>query len=98
MTDGREDKGGWSGDQWAAEKGPDASEPRSRTWASEEYVGDQGEGRPAASRVDADPTPDGTISGNRHGSGESHWAGPGPDATSEPTEPVHEGVDRGDDR
>ena len=98
MTEGREDKGGWTGDQWAAEKGSDVSEPRSSTWASEEYVGDQGDGRPATSRVDADPTPDGTISGNRHGSGESHWAGPGPDTTGKARDTEDENLDPDDDR
>ena len=44
-------------------------------WVKTEWVGDQGEGAPAPVDPDTMPEGDRTISGNRHGSGEQHWAG-----------------------
>jgi len=79
MTDDTRRSDGWTGEDWAGETGKDTTDAATAAttdeWNKTEYVGDQGKGAPAP--VDPDTMPEGetTLSGNRHASGESHWAG-----------------------
>ena len=88
MTDDTRRSDDWTGEEWAGETGdrqPEADTKKTADtaaeWNKSEYVGDRGHGAPDT--VDPDTMPEGanSLSGDRHGSGESHWAGD----TSEPT-------------
>ena len=54
-------------------------------WNKEQYVGDHGDGAPAPQDPDTMPEGETSISGNRHTSGEEHWApGEPADQTTDP--------------
>ena len=82
MTDDTRRSDDWTGEDWAGETGDRRTDADTKAtadttaeWNKSEYVGDRGEGAPAP--VDPDTMPEGetALSGNRHASGESHWAG-----------------------
>jgi hypothetical protein len=85
MTDETKREGDWTGDEWAGDETARQGDPvandteqtaaGSDRWNKTEWVGDQGHGAPAP--VDPDEMAEGetSISGNRHASGEQHWAG-----------------------
>ena len=82
MTDDTRRPDDWTGEEWAGDTGDrrtdaDTEQPAATSdrWNKSEAVGDRGHGAPAP--VDPDTMPEGenALSGNRHGSGESHWAG-----------------------
>ena len=82
MTDDTRRSDDWTGEDWAGETGDRPTDADTTPeWNKSEYVGDRGAGAPAP--VDPDAMPEGSneLSGDRHGSGESHWAGD----TAEPT-------------
>ena len=86
MTDDTRRSDDWTGKDWAGETGErstdaDATAPTTDEWNKSEYVGDQGQGAPAPVDPDAMAEGSNALSGDRHGSGESHWAGD----DSEPT-------------
>ncbi len=82
MTDETRRPDDWTGEEWAGETGDrrtdvdtKATADTTAEWNKSEYVGDRGDGAPAP--IDPDVMPEGSnkLSGDRHGAGESHWAG-----------------------
>jgi hypothetical protein len=87
--------GDWTGDEWKGDETAGASTPitptaddpaetaaRTEHWNKNQYVGDHGDGAPAPQDPDTMPEGETSISGNRHTSGEAHWA---PGETADPT-------------
>jgi hypothetical protein len=64
----------WDRTNWAGSVSDKPATPDDKRWNKTEWVGNHGEGMPAP--VDPAQMPEGetSISGNRHGSGEQHWA------------------------
>ena len=85
MTD-TERTGDWKGKEWAGEQPTHtADDPQGEHWNKEQYVGDHGDGAPAPQDPDTMPEGETSISGNRHTSGEEHWApGEPADQTTDP--------------
>ena len=82
MTD-TERTGDWKGKDWAGDEPTRPSDDaQGEHWNKEQYVGDHGDGAPLPQDPDTMPEGETSISGNRHTSGEEHWA-PG-----EPGEPA----------
>ena len=77
----------WKGEEWAGEdatRTPEATP--AEHWNKSQYVGDTGSGTPAPQDPATMPEGETAISGNRHTSGEEHWA-PGEPSTTHDTTP-----------
>lgn len=64
----------WDRTEWAGSVTDKPGDAETPTWNKTEWVGDQGEGAPEPIRREDMPEGDTSITGNRHPSGEQHWA------------------------
>ena len=69
----------WTGEEWAGEppteeQAADAATGKDARWNKTEWVGDQGGGMPSPMDPSTMPEGETSISGDRHPSGEQHWA------------------------